>query len=69
MSTGTVKWFSPREGFGFILQEGSDNDLFIHYSDVRMDGVVILKRGQKVEYEIGENEKGRHAINVIPISN
>ena len=66
MSTGTVVWFSPRKGFGFIHQDDGGDDLFVHYSDIKEDGFVTLYKGQKVEYDIGEGEKGKHAINVIP---
>ena len=66
MSTGTVKWFSEKKGFGFIVQDDSSDDLFVHHSDIKMDGYTTLNEGQKVEYEIGEGEKGPRATNVIP---
>ncbi len=66
MSTGTVKWFSERKGYGFIVPDESGEELFVHHSDIKMDGYTTLKDGQKVEYEIGEGEKGPRATNVIP---
>ena len=66
MSTGTVKWFSERKGFGFIVPDESGEELFVHHSDIKMDGYTTLNDGQKVEYEIGEGEKGPRATNVIP---
>ena len=66
MSNGTVKWFNPRKGFGFIVSDDSSEDLFVHHSDIKMDGYTTLNEGQKVEYEIGEGEKGPRATNVIP---
>ena len=66
MSTGTVKWFSEKKGFGFIVPDDSSDDLFVHHSDIKMDGYTTLNEGQKVEYEIGEGEKGPRATNVIP---
>ncbi len=66
MSTGTVKWFSEKKGFGFIFPDDSSDDLFVHHSDSKMDGYTTLNEGQKVEYEIGEGEKGPRATNVIP---
>ncbi|MCP4614029.1 MAG: cold-shock protein [Planctomycetes bacterium] len=66
MSTGTVKWFSERKGFGFIVPDDSGEELFVHHSDIKMDGYTTLNDGQKVEYEIGEGEKGPRATNVIP---
>ena len=66
MSTGTVKWFSERKGYGFIVPDESGEELFVHHSDIKMDGYTTLNDGQKVEYEIGEGEKGPRATNVIP---
>ena len=66
MNTGTVKWFSTRKGYGFIIPDDGDKDLFVHHSDIKMDGYVTLDEGQKVEFEIGQGEKGPHATNVIP---
>ena len=66
MSTGTVKWFSERKGYGFIVPDESGEELFVHHSDIKMDGYTTLNDGQKVEYEIGKGEKGPRATNVIP---
>jgi CspA family cold shock protein len=66
MSTGTVKWFSSKRGYGFIVPDDGDKDLFVHHSDINMDGFVTLDDGQKVEFEIGQGEKGPQATNVIP---
>ena len=66
MSTGTVKWFSEKKGFGFIVPDDSSDDLFVHHSDIKMDGYTTLDEGQKVEFEIGQGEKGPCATNVIP---
>ncbi len=66
MSTGTVKWFSERKGYGFIVPDEGGEELFVHHSDIKMDGFTNLNEGQKVEYEIGEGEKGPRATNVIP---
>ena len=63
---GTVKWFNNTKGFGFIQPEGSDKDLFVHMSEIQMDGFKTLKDGQKVEFTEGSSEKGPCATNVIP---
>ena len=63
---GTVKWFNDQKGFGFIEPEGSDKDLFVHMSEIQMDGFKTLKDGQKVEFTEGSSEKGPCATNVIP---
>ncbi len=66
MSTGIVKWFSSRKGFGFIIPDDGGDDLFVHRSEIKMDGYVTLDEGQKVEFEIGQGQKGPCATNVIP---
>ncbi|MCP4257842.1 MAG: cold-shock protein [Planctomycetes bacterium] len=66
MSTGTVKWFNPRKGYGFIVPDDGSKDLFVHHSEIKMDGYATLDEGQKVEYEIGQGQKGPCANNVIP---
>tara|TARA_Y100001970_G_scaffold84011_1_gene106090 strand:+ start:1139 stop:1351 length:213 start_codon:yes stop_codon:yes gene_type:complete len=63
---GKVKWFNDRKGFGFIEPEGSDKDLFVHMSEIQMDGFKTLKEGQEVEFTEGSSEKGPCATNVIP---
>ena len=67
MSTGTVKWFDARKGFGFIVPDEDDKDLFVHHSDIKAEGYASLDEGQKVEYEIGEGQKGPCATNVTPV--
>ena len=64
--SGTIKWFSNAKGFGFIVNEKVNGDIFVHYSAILTDGYKTLKAGQLVDYEIQEGEKGLHAINVIP---
>ncbi len=66
MSMGTVKWFNADKGFGFITPDDGGNDLFVHYSEVKTSGYATLDEGQKVEYEVGEGQKGPCAKNVIP---
>ena len=64
--SGTIKWFSNAKGFGFIVNEKGNGDIFVHYSAILTDGYKTLKAGQIVDYEIQEGVKGLHAINVIP---
>lgn len=63
MATGTVKWFSPEKGFGFILQEGGP-DVFVHFSAIEGDGYRSLNEGQRVEFDVAPGKKGEEAQNV-----
>ncbi len=58
MTTGTVKWFNPNKGFGFIQPEDGTEDTFVHISAVRRAGLTTLLEGQKVEYELVEGQRG-----------
>jgi len=60
---GTVKWFNPEKGFGFIEPE-SGEDVFVHFSSIVTDGFKTLEKGQKVEFEIIQGERGLQANNV-----
>jgi len=66
VSTGTVKWFNAKKGFGFIAPDDGGDDLFVHYSEIKSEGYAQLREGQKVDFEIGEGKKGPCATNVIP---
>ena len=63
MANGTVKWFSPEKGFGFILQEGGP-DVFVHFSAIAMDGYKSLTEGQRVSFDVVQGDKGLQAANV-----
>ena len=63
---GTVKWFNDTKGFGFIEPEDGAKDLFVHMSEIQMEGFKTLKEGQSVEFTEGSGEKGPCATNVIP---
>jgi CspA family cold shock protein len=58
MATGTVKWFNPTKGFGFIQPESGDKDVFVHISAVEKAGMGALAEGQRVSYEL-ITENGR----------
>ena len=60
MATGTVKWFNPAKGFGFIQPETGDNDVFVHISAVEQAGMGTLTEGQRVSYDI-VTERGKTA--------
>ena len=63
MATGTVKWFSPEKGFGFITQE-SGPDVFVHFSGISGEGYKNLEEGQAVEFDIVVVQMGPQAQNV-----
>ena len=60
MATGTVKWFNPGKGFGFIEPTDGGNDVFVHISAVEQSDLNGLNEGQKIEYDIQE-EKGKQS--------
>jgi CspA family cold shock protein len=64
MALGTVKWFSSVKGYGFIAQHDEGEDLFVHFSELQMDGFRTLRGGQQVSFEVGEGDKGAHAVKV-----
>lgn len=64
MPTGTVKWFNNAKGYGFVTPDNGDQDVFVHFSAIEMDGYKTLKEGQKVEFEVSEGPKGLHAKSV-----
>jgi CspA family cold shock protein len=65
MASGTVKWFNNAKGYGFILPDEGEMDLFAHYSAIAMEGYKSLRAGEPVEFEIEEGDKGLHAINIV----
>jgi len=67
MSRGTVKWFNADKGFGFITPDEGGNDLFVHHSEIKTSGYATLDDGQKVEFEVGNGQKGPCATNVTAI--
>jgi len=64
MLNGTVKWFNNSKGFGFILTEGGDEDVFVHYSAIEGAGFRTLKEGERVTFEMTRGPKGLHATAV-----
>ena len=66
VKTGTVKWFNASKGYGFIAPSDGDKDLFVHMSEIQMEGFKTLNEGQSVDYNEGESDKGPCATNVIP---
>jgi CspA family cold shock protein len=64
MAKGLVKWFNEQKGFGFICKDDG-NDVFVHFSAIKMDGFKSLDEGDKVEFEVSQGPKGLQATNVV----
>jgi len=67
MPEGTVKWFNPRKGYGFIATEDG-RDIFVHYASISGEGYKTLVEGDQVSFDVVESEKGLRAENVVPVS-
>ena len=61
MAQGTVKWFNAEKGYGFIAVDGGGPDVFVHYSAIQTNGFRTLDEGQRVEFEVGQGQKGPQA--------
>lgn len=66
MSKGIIKWFNNEKGYGFI-NANVDEDIFVHYSAIKLDGYKTLTEGQTVEFKLIHTDKGLQATNVVPI--
>ena len=66
MPQGKVKWFNEEKGYGFITPDDGSKDLFVHHSDIDMEGFRKLAEAQAVEFEVGSSDKGPKATNVKP---
>jgi CspA family cold shock protein len=62
--TGTVKWFNPEKGYGFITIDDGSPDAFVHMSEVEKAGLNTLSENQKVEFELQENKGKMAAVNI-----
>ena len=67
MTVGTVKWFNATKGFGFIAPEDGSSDVFVHQSQIEMQGYRELIEGQRVEFEVSKGQKGLQASAVRTI--
>lgn len=56
--TGVVKWFNERKGFGFIVRDSGDGDIFVHHSAIIGEGFKTLNEGDRVEYIVTQGQKG-----------
>lgn len=65
MAVGTVKWFNPQKGYGFIQPEDGSKDVFVHISAVERSGIGNLREGQRLSFDIERGQQGRvSAVNL-----
>lgn len=66
MNNGTVKWFNSTKGYGFITNDETGEEVFVHFSGIVSNGFKSLEDGQKVTFEVTEGQRGMQAVNVVP---
>ncbi len=62
---GTVKWFDPEKGYGFITRDDGAGDVFVHYTAIQQEGFKTLREGESVEFEIVDGPRGPQAASVM----
>ena len=67
INKGTVKWFNNQKGYGFITDEQSGKDVFVHFSGLNMEGFKTVEENAAVEFEIIDGDKGPQAVNVTKL--
>lgn len=67
MATGTVKWFNPDKGYGYISQDDGSGDVFVHFSAIQTNGYRSSEENQRMEFEAGQGQKGPQAEMARPL--
>ena len=65
MNKGTVKWFNSEKGFGFITNETTGEDIFVHFTGIAAEGFKTLNEGQEVTFDVTTGARGDQAVNVV----
>ncbi len=65
---GKVKWFNSKKGYGFIMTDDGEQDIFVHYTSIRGEGYKTLTEGEDVQFELAEGPKGLQAQNVMKLN-
>lgn len=68
MNNGTVKWFNASKGYGFITNDADGQEVFVHYSAINADGYKTLEEGQKVTFDIQEDEKNKEKFRAVNVT-
>ncbi|OIP37419.1 MAG: cold-shock protein [Deltaproteobacteria bacterium CG2_30_63_29] len=64
---GRIRWFNAQKGYGFVLEDGQEDDIFLHYSAIQSPGYKVLEQGQRVVFWLEATDKGPVAHDVVPI--
>ncbi|WP_057875030.1 cold-shock protein [Liquorilactobacillus aquaticus] len=68
MLMGKVHFFDSKNGYGFITPETGKEDIFVHYTAIKISGYKALEVGQKVSFMVAQGKRGPQAVNVVPVS-
>lgn len=68
MATGRVRWFDDQKGYGFIREDGTEKDIFAHYSDIQGSGFKSLAENEAVSFEVVKTEKGQKAQKITRLA-